>query len=54
MYIFTYIQNLLSSGSGGVPVERPPQALDGKAQTQPKQHPSIKLGEGVMGFPVTG
>ena len=37
-------KNLLTSGSGGVPVEEPPQALDGKAQSQPKQHPSDKTG----------
>ena len=45
MYIFTYTyKNLLASGSGGVPLGQPPQALDGKAQSQPKQHPSNKTG----------
>ena len=37
-------KNLLTSGSGGVPVEQPPQALDGKTPSQPKQHPTDKTG----------
>ena len=53
MYILTYLQyvhiymtfiytHLLISGPGGAPVGQPQQALDRKALSQPRQHPSSK------------
>ena len=44
MYIFTYIQYLLISGSGGAPVGQPPQVPGGRALRQPMQHPSNRTG----------
>ena len=43
MYIFTYIQYLLTPGSGGAPVGQPLQVPGGKALSQPRQHPSNKI-----------
>ena len=37
--ICTYIQDLLTSGSGGAPVGQPLQVPGGKALSQPRQHP---------------
>ena len=42
MYIFTYIQHLLTSGPGGAPAGQPLQVAGGKARSQPRQHPSNK------------
>ena len=42
MYIFTYIQRLLTSGPGGAPAGQPLQVPGGKALSQPRQHPSNK------------
>ena len=41
IYIYIYI-HLLISVPGGAPVGQPQQALDGKALSQPRQHPSSK------------
>ena len=43
MYIFTYIQHLLTSGPGGAPVGQPLQVPGGIALSQPRQHPSDKI-----------
>ena len=44
MYIFTYIQHPLTSGPGGAPAGQPLQVPGGKAPSQPRQHPSIRIG----------
>ena len=44
MYIFTYIQYLLTFGPGGAPVGQPLQVPGGKALSQPRQHPSNRIG----------
>ena len=44
MYIFTYIQYLLTSGPGGARVGQPLQVPGGKALSQPRQHPSNRIG----------
>ena len=53
MYIFTYIQHLLTSGPGGAPAGQPLQVPGGKALSQPNIL-QIKLSEGVVRFPVAG
>ena len=44
MYIFTYIQYLLTSEPGGAPAGQPLQVPGGKALSQPRQHPSNRIG----------
>ena len=44
MYIFTYIQHPLISGPGGAPAGQPLQVPGGKAPSQPRQHPSNRIG----------
>ena len=51
---YLHIQYLLTSGPGGAPVGQPLQVPGGKALSLPRQHPSKKLGEGVVRFPVAG
>ena len=44
MYIFTYIQYLLTHEPGGAPAGQPLQVPGGKALSQPRQHPSNRIG----------
>ena len=43
IYMYIYIQHLLTSGPGGVPVGQPLQVPGGRALSQPRQHPSNKI-----------
>ena len=44
MYIFTYIQHPLTSGPGGAPAGQALLVRGGKAPSQPRQHPSNRIG----------
>ena len=44
MYISTYIQHPLNSGPGGAPAGQSLQVPGGKAPSQPRQHPSNRIG----------
>ena len=42
--ICTYLHNPLTSGPGGAPAGQPLQVPGGKALSQPRQHPSNRIG----------